>query len=433
MPQLGESIAEGTISKWHKKKGDAIAMDETLLEISTDKVDSEIPSPAAGIIEELLFPEQETVSVLTVIARIQTDASLAGASTTPAAKAKAVGDAGRAAPQSAAVPAAAQAPAASPAVSPAAEPAPVSRENEAGRFYSPLVVNIARSEHLRMDELDRIEGSGVSGRVTKNDVLAYVEKKKRGGIGTVQSQPAAPRSQEHHTDDAAGDTRVAMDSMRRSIAEHMVRSKQVSPHVYSVTEADISKLVAYRERVKSGFEQREGVKLTLTPFFLDAAVKALKEFPYLNASIDGESVVLKKSIHLGIAVAVEKGLIVPVIKHAGEKNLAGLARSVSDLAHRARTKKLMPDEVQGGTFTVTNPGMVGNLYGIPIINQPQVAILAIGAVKKRAIVVDDAIAIRSMVYLSLSYDHRIIDGLMGGMFLERIVELLENFDTRMTL
>jgi pyruvate/2-oxoglutarate dehydrogenase complex dihydrolipoamide acyltransferase (E2) component len=458
MPQLGESIAEGTISKWHKKKGDAIAMDETLLEISTDKVDSEIPSPAAGIIEELLFPEQETVPVLTIIARIRTGAAAVGTSASPLPEprltsvSEAAGTGSETAPaarthaphgrsseqtivqdsHSAHSPAPQSHAGAEPRPAPHSDARtaaqPVSFEAAAGRFYSPLVVNIARTENIRMEELERIEGTGVAGRVTKNDVLAYVERKKRGGTGPVQSKPSSVQAGA-----GTGDVRVQMDAMRRSIAEHMVRSKQVSPHVYSVTEADVSKLAAFRERMKAGFEQREGIKLTLTPFFLDATVNALKEFPYINASIDGDSVVLKSNIHLGVAVAVDKGLIVPVIRHAGEKNLAGLAAAAADLAHRARTKKLMPDEVQGGTFTVTNPGMVGNLYGIPIINQPQVAILAIGAVKKRAVVVDDAIAIRSMVYLSLSYDHRIIDGMMGGLFLERIVELLENFDTRTIL
>jgi 2-oxoglutarate dehydrogenase complex dihydrolipoamide succinyltransferase (E2) component len=428
MPQLGESIAEGTISKWHKKKGDAIAKDETLLEISTDKVDSEIPSPAAGIVEALLFPEQETVSVLTIIARIQTDVTAAGTSSAEDAP-----------PSAGEVPARNADHEAAPMPAARSTAQDGSGEQVGGRFYSPLVVNIARSENIRMDELDRISGSGVSGRVSKKDVLAYLERKKSGTIADMPSASGAqPAAMPHapsispapsvRPESGAGDVRIVMDTMRRSIAEHMVRSKQVSPHVYSVTEADVSNIVAYRDRVKSAFEQREGMKLTLTPFFLDATVKALREFPYLNASIDGDAVIVKKHIHLGVAVAVEKGLIVPVIRHAEEKNLAGLARSVADLAGRARTKKLLPDEVQGGTFTVTNPGMVGNLYGIPIINQPQVAILAIGVVKKRTVVVDDAIAIRSMVYLSLSFDHRIIDGMQGGKFLERIVELLEKFD-----
>jgi 2-oxoglutarate dehydrogenase complex dihydrolipoamide succinyltransferase (E2) component len=420
MPQLGESIAEGTISKWHKKKGDPIAKDETLLEISTDKVDSEIPSPAAGIIDELLFPEQVTVSVHTIIARIQTDLSASSArqqeprqmrSPAPIATAAAVS--------------------ASTAETSPSSPSPsAGGKNDGGRFYSPLVMNIARSENIRMDELDRIEGSGVAGRVTKKDVLDYIERKNAGETLTRPATQVEDRAPEYRPEPGTGDVRIAMDTMRRSIAEHMVRSKQTSPHVYSVTEADVSKLVAHRERVKQAFEQREGFKLTLTPFFLDAAVKALKEYPFLNASIDGETIVLKKNIHLGIAVAVEKGLIVPVIRNAEEKNFAGLARAAADLAERARSKRLMPDEVQGGTFTITNPGMVGNLYGIPIINQPQAAILAIGVVKKRPVVVDDAIAIRSMVYLTMSYDHRLIDGIMGGKFLERVVELLEQFDTR---
>ncbi|HLP16359.1 MAG TPA: dihydrolipoamide acetyltransferase family protein [Bacteroidota bacterium] len=479
MPQLGESIAEGTISKWYKKQGDAIGKDETLLEISTDKVDSEIPSPVAGRIAELLFPEQTTVSVMTVIARLETDVSItlnSGSVAAPPAAAGAAAPASANAAEQADIPQASVTAQVQDAFSSGTGTAVAEGTKQAsapesghdgrsagephhGRFYSPLVLNIAKREQIPLEELERIEGTGTSGRVSKNDLLAWIERRKRAGTqapaqtdrGT-QAHPDVQRAQTavasggaldirviepmrtpRPSIDAEREERIPMDTMRRSIADRMVSSKQTSPHVYSVTEADVSTLVAYRDRMKADFERREGVKLTLTPFFLDAVVKALREFPYINASVDNGVILLKKDIHLGVAVALENGLIVPVIRHADEKNIAGLARAVSDLASRARTKKLMPDDVQGGTFTVTNPGMIGNLYGIPIINQPQVAILAIGAVKKRPIAIDDAIAIRSMVYLSLSYDHRIIDGLMGGQFLERIVSLLEQFNTQVTV
>jgi 2-oxoglutarate dehydrogenase complex dihydrolipoamide succinyltransferase (E2) component len=460
MPQLGESIAEGTISKWHRKKGDAIGRDEPLLEISTDKVDSEIPSPAAGVIADLLYPEQATVAVMTVIARIETDPSAAarsepGAQAQPLAAAAKSEAAGTADIPQASVTAqvqeafseetgprsetASQAPEAA-SEKPAGEPVGA----QGSRFYSPLVLNIAHRERIGMQELERIEGTGASGRVTKNDVLSYLARRTQSGTREEPRKATAPERNAPRIEviepargvsaNGGREERIPMDAMRRSIAERMVKSKQTSPHVYTVTEADVSQIVAYRERVKADFERREGIKLTLTPFFLEAVVKALREYPHLNASVDGDTIVVKKDIHLGVAVALENnGLIVPVIRHADEKNIAGMARAIADLSARARTKKLSPDDVQGGTFTVTNPGMIGNLYGIPIINQPQAAILAVGAVKKRPVVIDDAIAIRSMMYLALSYDHRIIDGLMGGRFLERIVSLLENFNTQLSL
>ncbi|MGE5314623.1 MAG: dihydrolipoamide acetyltransferase family protein [Acidobacteriota bacterium] len=447
MPQLGESIAEGTISKWHKKQGETIGKDETLLEISTDKVDSEIPSPAAGVVAELLFPEQTTVAVMTVIARIDTEPGSA-ARTSGQEQAPAAVDTTSA--ESADIP---QASVTAQVQEAFGGEAPEAKTE--GRFYSPLVLNIARSEGLAMQELERIEGTGSAGRVTKKDVLAYLEKRAASGKqqeparpaagGTmpsaVQPKPAdeAPRIQviepaRERREATDREERIPMDAMRRSIAERMARSKQTTPHVYTVTEADVTKMAAWRERMKQEFERREGIPLTLTPLFLDAVVKALREYPLINASVEADTIVVKKDIHLGVAVALEgNGLIVPVIRHADEKNIAGLARAVNDISVRARSKKLMPEDVQGGTFTVTNPGMIGNLYGIPIINPPQSAILAIGAVKKRPVVVDDAIAIRSMVYLTLSYDHRIIDGLLGGMFLERVASLLEQFTAQPAL
>ncbi len=416
MPQMGESIAEGTIAKWHKKVGDKITKDETLLEISTDKVDSEIPSPASGVIAELLFPEQTTVNVHTVIARISTESNATGS-----------------APVSAPPPAAEKLAAVSQPV-----PQPTQQQIPTDRFYSPLVLNIARTESVSMSELERIPGTGSNGRVSKKDILAYVEQKKTGKVtapvqsvspqASVAPKPAAPITY------VPGRVEIVkMDTMRKAIAEHMVRSKHTSAHVGSVSEADLTNIVKFREKNKSAFEKREGFNLTYTPFFLDAVVKALKDFPLLNSSVDGDSIIIRKDINLGVAVALENGLIVPVIKNAEQKSLAGLARSLNDLATRARNKKLMPDEVTGGTFTVTNPGGFGNLYGFPIINQPQVAILGVGAIKKRPVVIDDAIAIRSMVYVSMSYDHRIIDGAQGGMFMQKVVFYLENFDMNQTV
>jgi 2-oxoglutarate dehydrogenase E2 component (dihydrolipoamide succinyltransferase) len=414
MPQMGESIAEGTITKWYKKVGEKIGKDETLLEISTDKVDSEIPSPAAGVVAELLFPEQKTVDVHTIIARIQTDASIP-------------------------VSAGERTPSSSPIIQ---DPKPKSLEvslpspqqevvrdiapGESGRFYSPLVLNIARAEGISMSELEKISGTGANSRVSKRDILEYVQDRKSGRI-------SAP-SPVTKSGAISGPVEVIkMDTMRKAIAEHMVHSVHTSAHVGSVTEANVTKLVAFREKHKSNFEKKEGFKLTFTPFFIEVIVRTLKDFPMLNASVDGDSIILRKDINIGVAVALENGLIVPVVKHADSKNLPGIARAVNDLSNRARTKKLMPDEVQGGTFTITNPGIFGNLFGFPIINQPQVAILGVGAIKKRPVVIDDAIAIRSMVYISMSYDHRIIDGALGGKFLQRVVQYLENFDTNQAL
>lgn len=414
MPQMGESIAEGTITKWYKNVGDKIGKDETLLEISTDKVDSEIPSPAAGVVAELLFPEQKTVEVHTVIARIETGVSVALPVSHEKGSGKTETNVVTPPSRSAAHPSANE-----------TEVAPTPATHSA-RFYSPLVLTIARTEGVSMVELERIRGTGTDGRVSKNDILRYVRNKK--------SEFAAPPEAASRSQVPSGSVEfVKMDTMRKAIAEHMVRSIRTSAHVGSVTEADVTQLAAFRAKMKDDFERREGFKLTFTPFFVDVVVKALKDFPMLNASVDGDSIILKKDINIGIAVALDNGLIVPVVRHAGAKSLPELARAVNDLSNRARSKRLTPDDVQGGTFTITNPGIFGNLFGFPIINQPQVAILAVGAIKKRAVVVDDAIAIRSMVYLSMSYDHRIIDGALGGMFLQRAAQYLEHFDTNQTL
>ncbi len=419
MPQMGESIAEGTIAKWHKKVGDKIAKDETLLEISTDKVDSEIPSPAAGIIAELLFQETTTVSVHTIIARIETDANAAIAPSSTANVTAAEKYAEKAHKEEI-------------ASATSFVPAPIAEESASGKFYSPLVLNIARTEGISMSELETISGTGANGRVSKNDILAYIQKKKTeipASIPMPTFSIPVPKSAAPISTPSGKVEIIKMDTMRKAIAEHMIRSKHTSAHVGSLSEADLTSIVKFREKNKSSFEKREGFNLTYTPFFLEAVVKALKDFPLLNSSVEGDSIIIRKEINLGVAVALENGLIVPVIKNAEQKNIAGLARSLNDLATRARNKKLLPDEVTGGTFTVTNPGGFGNLYGFPIINQPQVAILGVGAIKKRPMIIDDAIAIRSMVYISMSYDHRIIDGALGGMFMQKVVYYLENFDT----
>jgi len=435
MPQMGESIAEGTILKWLKKVGDKIERDETILEISTDKVDSEIPAPATGVLAKILVEEGKTVAVGTPIAVIETEAVAAA------------GDNGKAEQ------AAAPAPAASAPAMAVEEPQPVAAAPAGGevvrvgtRFYSPLVREIAKQENISMAELEAIPGSGEGGRVTKKDILAYVEQRKakpavpapavspaKPAAPVAAPAPAAPRPAPTPPPavtpyDQDRVEVVPMDNMRRRIAEHMVMSKHTSPHVYSVSVCDMTRIVKYRERVKNEFEQREGTKLTYTPFFLEACVRAIKEFPLINASIDGTNIIMKKAINLGVAVALENGLIVPVIKNADALNLVGLARATNDLAYRARNKQLKPDEVQGGTFSITNMGSFGNLFGIPVINQPQVAILGIGAIRKTPVVVGEGIAIRDIVYLSLSYDHRLIDGAYGGQFLQRIVEHLEAFE-----
>jgi 2-oxoglutarate dehydrogenase E2 component (dihydrolipoamide succinyltransferase) len=446
MPQMGESIAEGTILKWLKKVGDKIERDETILEISTDKVDSEIPAPASGVLAEIVVEEGKTVGVGTVIAKIDTEAA-AGATavaSAPAPSAAPPKDMPHFTPTpEVSVPKAAPVSAATVAMSmttPVVEAEPIKRQGN--RFYSPLVRAIAKEEKISMSELEAIPGTGANNRVTKNDIMAYLQRRVTPGLAPQPAMPAVPSAPKAEPRPLAAPAppagisqlfepgrveTITMDNMRKRIAEHMVMSKHTSPHVYSVSEVDMTNIVRYRESVKAEFEKREGTKLTFTPFFIDAVIRAIRDFPLINSSIDGEKILVKKFINIGIAVALESGLIVPVIKNADSYNLVGLARTTNDLAQRARTKQLKPDEVQNGTFSITNMGSFGNLFGIPVINQPQVAILGIGAIKKRPVVINDAIAIRDMVYLSLSYDHRIIDGAYGGQFLERVVYYLQSF------
>jgi pyruvate dehydrogenase E2 component (dihydrolipoamide acetyltransferase) len=417
MPQMGESIAEGTIVRWIKKVGDDVDRDEPLFEISTDKVDAEIPSPVSGRLAEIRVKEGETVPVNSVVAVI--------------------GAAGEALPEAEAAPA--PAPPAAAAAPAAVTPAPVvdeAGEDEAPdtddahrQKSSPLVRRIAREHNV---DITRIQGTGINGRVTKQDILGFIES---GGAEPAPVAAAVKHSSAPSAAAAPGPVYkpgesvqvVPMSVMRKKIAEHMVLSAHTSPHVYSVYEVNFGRINALREKKKAEFEAA-GAKLTVTAFIAKVIVDALRQFPGVNASIDGSNIVYKKDINLGIAVALENGLIVPVIRNADERNLLGLSRAINDIAARARSKKLNPDEVQGGTFTITNPGIFGALYGLPLINQPQVAILAVGAIEKRAVVIDDAIAIRPMCHLTLGYDHRLIDGAEAGRFLAFVKERLEGFD-----
>jgi pyruvate dehydrogenase E2 component (dihydrolipoamide acetyltransferase) len=432
MPKMGESIMEGTVLVWHKKPGDTIELDETLLEIATDKVDTEVPSPAAGIVSEILVPEGETVEVGTRIAVILSEADAASAPA-PAAPEAPV----------AAVAAPAPAPATAPAHS--GDGAPIPRLGPAGEFFSPLVRSIAEKEGVSVAELQTLSGTGRESRVTKADLMAYIQSRGSAPAPAARPQaaapaapkaPAAPVSFEPTKVVTDGGSRVEiikMDRMRQIIAEHMTRSKATSAHVTSFAEIDVTNLVRFREANKDAFERREGIKLTYTPFFVFAAVEALKDHPILNSSVEGQEIHIKKDYHVGIAVAIGKtGLVAPVIRNAGQMNVIGLAHAANDLANRARSKQLLPDQLQGGTFTVTNVGSLGSIMGTPIINQPQVGILATGAIKKRPVVIEDpnigdTIAIRSMMYVSLSYDHRIVDGAMASSFLRRYTDVMESF------
>ena len=417
MPQMGESIAEGTIVKWRKNVGDPVDKDEIILEISTDKVDSEIPASAAGTLVEILAEEGDTVEVGVPIARIET-----------AAEEKESGSEDKPEP--------AQEPAPEKKTpKPQERHAAASSREKSKTFLSPVVKKIAREHGIAFQELDSLQGSGAKGRITKQDMLDYIDEKETAPKAGQPAPAASERPQRPVERPVAAKTLesdehadvVEMDHVRKRIADHMVMSKQTAPHVTSVAEADLTAIVRYREGVKKQFEEKEGSKLSFTSFFVYAAAQALKEFPLINSSVDKSKIIKKKNIHIGIAVGMDQGLIVPVIRNADQLNLVGLAKRITDLADRARTKKLNPDDVQGGTFSITNIGTFGNLFGTPIINQPQVAILGTGAIKKRPVVVDDMIAIRSMMYISLTYDHRLIDGLYGGSFLQRIVQILENF------
>ncbi|MFT3911338.1 MAG: dihydrolipoamide acetyltransferase family protein [Ferruginibacter sp.] len=438
MPKLGESIMEATILKWHKQPGDKVAQDETVLDIATDKVDSEVPSTAEGTIEEILFKVNDVVPIGTVIAKIRVGAGAATAqpaATSPAPKreyeeAKVVEE----------IP-----------FVPAGNAGSNGNGKNAVRFYSPLVLNIAQSEGISMAELENIPGTGQDGRVSKKDILQYVSSRSVSHKPSSISQPAAvvaepaPVRETHQVTVApqsapavaatySGNVEIIeMDRMRKLIAKHMVDSKHTSPHVTSFAECDVTNLVMWRDKIKKDFEKREGEKITFTPLFIEAIVKSIKKYPLLSSSLDGDKIIIKKDLNIGMATALPTGnLIVPVIKNADQLNLVGLTKQVNGLANAARINKLKPDDTTGGTFTLTNVGTFGSIMGTPIINQPQVAIMAVGAIKKRPVVIEtpqgDTIGIRHMMYISLSYDHRIIDGALGSTFLNSVSKELEHFD-----
>ena len=433
MPKMGESVFEATILKWLKKEGDSIEADEPVLEIATDKVDSEVPSPAAGILTKRMFEEGQVVKVGEVIALIaaENEKPATSPSVSPS-----LSSSPSSAPSSNGK---SEKPVSLPTIAAAATPGKelLSKSSE-GKFYSPLVRNIAKQEGISMIELDAVKGSGMNNRVTKQDLLKHLEQ--RGKISPVQQPyqpvpvvPMPPLSQSPATSVSGHVEIIEMDRMRKLIADHMVMSKHTSAHVTSFVEADVTNLVRWREKVKDDFEKREKEKITFTPIFIEAVIKAIKDFPMINISVDGTKIIIKKDINIGMATALPSGnLIVPVIKRADYLNLTGLTKSVNDLASRARTNKLKPEEIQDGTFTLTNVGTFGNVMGTPIINQPQVAILATGAIRKKPAVIEtpqgDTIGIRHLMFLSLSYDHRVVDGSLGGSFIRRIADYLEQFD-----
>lgn len=434
MPKMGESVAEATIIKWLKKEGDTVEADESVLEIATDKVDSEVPSPASGKILKLLFKEGDVVQVGKVICLIGSEAEVGN-------KQEIV------APSLVAPSVKQEVPVSQPTISRSS--APVAHSD---RFYSPLVRNIAQKEGIGQAELDTIHGTGKEGRVTKNDILAYLPNRGKlveqvvapkvaeepKAVSNGQQLVAAPVIQKPALSIGAGDEIIEMDRMRRIISDHMVMSKHTSPHVTSYVEVDVTNIVLWRNKMKDQFEKREGEKLTFTPIFIEAVAKAIKDFPMVNISVSGTQIIVRKNINIGMATALPSGnLIVPVIKNADRMNLYGLTKTVNDLANRARNNKLLPDEIQGGTYTLTNVGTFGNVMGTPIINQPQVAILAVGAIRKKPAVIEtefgDTIGIRHMMFLSHAYDHRVVDGALGGSFVRKVADYLEQFDINRTI
>lgn len=451
MPQMGESVVEATIIEWSKSVGDSVEEDETLLEISTDKVDSEVPAPASGILVEINAEADDTIEVGQVIAVIATGKAASGGApkkeSSGSVKKEEVKssmtkeDVAKMTPEQLA-----QNGSGSASSNGSSD---IPRESSDGKFFSPLVRSIAKEEGISIEELESIEGSGQGGRVSKNDILAFVEDRKSGKVKpeATQTTPVKTSSASSKESIHAGELDVShspkgdvevvkMDRMRKMIAEHMVRSKQTSAHVTTFAEVDVTNMVRWRNANKKTFQDKTGIKLTFTPLFVEAIIKAMLEFPLINSSVDGDNILLKKDINFGIAVALgtggEGGLIVPVMKKAQQKNLVGLAESVNEVADKARSKKLSPDDLVGGTITLTNYGSVGNLMGTPIINQPQVAIIGTGAIVKRPVVIEqpegDVIGIRQMMFLSMSYDHRIIDGAHGGAFVNRVKQILEEFD-----
>jgi 2-oxoglutarate dehydrogenase E2 component (dihydrolipoamide succinyltransferase) len=427
LPKMGESVAEATVTTWLKKVGDKVEAEEAMVEIATDKVDSEVPAPSNGVILEILVQEGEVAAVGQVIAIIGAE-----------------GEASASVPTQTSAPAEAAAQQLEQTV--AAAVATTTQSNvdfsDSDRFYSPLVKSIAKEEGIALKELEQISGTGQAGRVTKKDIITYVENRSNGTpvsapVAKAPAPAAAPKAAPASVAPAAsygGDVEVIeMDRMRKVISEHMVRSKHTSPHVTSFVEADVTNIVNWRNRIKKDFEKRENEKITFTPIFIEAIAKAIKDFPLINITVEGDKIIRKKSINIGMAAALPSGnLIVPVIKNADRYNLLGLTQQVNDLANRARNNKLLPDDIAGGTYTMTNVGTFGNVMGTPIINQPQVAIMAVGAIRKKPAVIEteqgDYIGIRHMMFLSHSYDHRVVDGALGGMFVRRVADYLEQWD-----
>jgi len=436
LPKMGESVAEATVIKWVKQIGDSIDLDDTILEIATDKVDSEVPSPVAGKLLQQLFKEDEVAQVGDVIAIIEIDGEIEKKPVEKVAEIPVVKE------KTESIPGVEQLPVSAGQVTSASD------FSTSERFYSPLVKSIASQENISLQELDSIKGSGADGRLNKDDLLNYLSAKNDSATPTetvatttvisakpiVESQHTTPASNKTSVTSVAGaDEIIEMDRMRKLIADHMVMSKTTSPHVTSFVEADVTNMVLWRNKIKNTFEKRENEKITFTPIFVEAVAKAIKDFPMINVSVNGTQIIKKGNINIGMAAALPSGnLIVPVIRNADQLNLVGLTKAVNDLAGRARVSKLKPDETQGGTFTLTNVGTFGNVMGTPIINQPQVAILAVGAIKKKPAVLEtehgDVIAIRHMMFLSLSYDHRVVDGSLGGMFVRRVADYLEAWD-----
>lgn len=442
LPKMGESVAEATVTSWLKNEGDTVEAEESLIEIATDKVDSEVPAPADGVLVKKLFNDGDVVKVGEVIAIISTDGSAPSNNNTTDSTPKKEEQPAEQVLETVQAP-----------LSSSASNVEISKTGDSGRFYSPLVRNIAKTEGISMDELESIPGSGKDNRVTKTDVLAYLENRgKNGAVKQVQSAPAANQTssstQSTQSTSSGGDAItikqpavsvggndeiVEMDRMRKLIADHMVMSKHVSPHVTSYVEVDVTNIVNWRNKVKNEFQKREGEKITFTPIFIEAIAKAIKDMPGVNVSVDGNKIIKRGNINIGMATALPSGnLIVPVIKNADRLNLIGLAKTVNDLANRARVNKLLPDEIQGGTYTVTNVGTFGNVMGTPIINQPQVGIMALGAIRKKPAVIEtpqgDFIGIRHMMFLSHAYDHRVVDGALGGSFVRKVADYLEAFD-----
>lgn len=434
LPKMGESVAEATIIKWLKNEGDIIEADEPIIEIATDKVDSDVPSPAAGILTKRLFNEGDIVQVGQIIAEISSDknTTVETPSVKPTVSIEKIvsngnnsnGNVGQ-------------------SILNPSDTKTLIKNGPSGKFYSPLVRNIASAEGVTIQELETISGSGLAGRVTKKDILNYLPNRQKGGNVSVSTQTNASTitkviNKEIEIKSPAvsvnsGDEIIEMDRMRKLIADHMVMSKRVSPHVTSFVEADVTNMVLWREKVKNSFEKREGEKITFTPIFIEAIAKAIKDFPNINVSVDGDKIIKRKDINIGMATALPSGnLIVPVIRNVDRLNLFGITKAVNDFAKRARNNQLKPDEISGGTYTVSNVGSFGNVMGTPIINQPQVAIMATGAIKKKPAVIEteqgDTIGIRHFMYLSHSYDHRVVDGALGGMFVRRVADYLEKFD-----